>query len=224
MAQTPAPRPPNTATQPSLGGLCGRANISERYRDNRARLGGRGAAIRFARAVLQPGRAVLLDTETVSMYGPVCELAVVDPHTGETLIDTLVNPGVAIAPEAQAVHGITDDQVCHPDIPAWPTVLETLAQVSRSRIILAYNAEFDRTVIAKDCSRHGIDAAHLTDPRRWADVMVPRSDFAGSRRWLRNGGGHRAIGDVHQTRTHLLTMANAPEAASFHPSSMRRSA
>ncbi|SHV18241.1 DNA polymerase III subunit epsilon [Mycobacteroides abscessus subsp. abscessus] len=224
MFQTQAPALPRVAIEASLGGLCGRASISERYQADRKMLGGRVAAMRFARAVLQPGRAVLLDTETVSMYGPICELAAIDPSTGETLIDTLVNPGVPIAPDAQAVHGITDEQVSHPDVPAWPNVLELLTQITRTRIILAYNAEFDRTVIAKDCSRHGIDAPHLTDPRRWADVMVPRSDFAGSRRWLRNGGGHRAIGDVHQTREHLLAMGNAHEPASFHPLSMRQSA
>jgi hypothetical protein len=36
--------------------------------------------------------------------------------------------------------------------------------------------------------------------------MIPRSDHAHSRRWLPNGGGHRALGDVEQTRQHLIRM------------------
>ncbi|MFD9950999.1 hypothetical protein, partial [Nonomuraea sp. NPDC059022] len=73
-------------------------------------------------------------------------------------------------------------------------------------IVLAYNADYDRGVITADCHRHGIRRTRLADLSHWADVMVPRSDHAHSRRWLRNGGGHRALGDVEQTRQHLLRM------------------
>lgn len=70
-----------------------------------------GAAVRFARAMLEPGRAVILDTETTDLHGAVCEIAVIDAATGGTLLDTLVNPGVPIQPGAHAVHGISDSEV-----------------------------------------------------------------------------------------------------------------
>ncbi|MFD9965031.1 exonuclease domain-containing protein [Amycolatopsis sp. NPDC058986] len=165
-----------------------------------------GAAVRFARAMLEPGAAVILDTETTDLHGAICEIAVIDACTGKTLLDTLVNPGVPIRPGAFEVHGITDSEVTAPGVPDWPTVYKRLLRVTKDRIVLAYNADYDRGVITADCHRHGIRRTRLADLSHWADVMVPRSDHAHSRRWLRNGGGHRALGDVEQTRQHLLRM------------------
>ncbi len=54
---------------------------------------------------------MILDIETTDLWGVICELAVIDAHSGEVLIDTLVNPGVPITPEAHWVHGIGDDDV-----------------------------------------------------------------------------------------------------------------
>ncbi|SDW92362.1 hypothetical protein SAMN05216215_100689 [Saccharopolyspora shandongensis] len=68
------------------------------------------------------------------------------------------------------------------------------------------NADYDRGVITADCHRHGIRRTRLADLGHWADVMLPRSDHAHSRRWLPNDGRHRALGDVQQTRQHLLHM------------------
>ncbi|GGM79318.1 hypothetical protein GCM10012275_57360 [Longimycelium tulufanense] len=165
-----------------------------------------GAAIRFARAMLEPGRAVILDTETTDLYGAVCEIAVIDASTGKTLLNTLVNPGVPIQPGAYAVHGITDEEVTAPGVPTWPAVYKRVLRVTKGRTILAYHADYDRSVVARDCERYSIRRTRLADPRLWADVMVPRSDHARSRRWLPNGGGHRALGDARQTRHHLLRM------------------
>lgn len=165
-----------------------------------------GAAVRFARAMLEPGAAVILDTETTDLHGAVCEVAVIDAATGTTLLDTLVNPGVPIQPGAAAVHGLADSEVTAPGVPDWPTVYKRLLRVTKDRIVLAYNADYDRGVIASDCSRHGIRRTRLADIEHWADVMIPRTDHAHSRRWLPNGGGHRALGDVQQTRQHLLRM------------------
>ncbi|RSN60685.1 hypothetical protein DMH01_15495 [Amycolatopsis sp. WAC 04182] len=150
--------------------------------------------------------AVILDTETTDLHGAICEIAVIDACTGKTLLDTLVNPGVPIQPGAFAVHGITDSEVTAPGIPDWATVYKRLLRVTKDRIVLAYNADDDRGVVTADCHRHGIRRTRLADLGHWADVMVPRSDHAHSRRWLRNGGGHRALGDLEQTRQHLLRL------------------
>lgn len=71
-----------------------------------------GEITRQARALLEPGRAVILDTETTTLYGRTVEIAVVDAATGKKLMDTLVNPGDAeISDGARWVHGITDEMV-----------------------------------------------------------------------------------------------------------------
>ncbi|GGL43967.1 hypothetical protein GCM10011588_68390 [Nocardia jinanensis] len=165
-----------------------------------------GAAIRFARAMLAPGAAVILDTETTDLYGAVCEIAVIDACTGKTLLDTLVNPGRPIEPGAAAIHGLTDEQVTAPGVPTWPAVYKRLLRITKGRTILAYNANYDRHVIAADCAHHGITRTRLTRSAHWADVMIPRTEHARSYRWLPNGGGHRALGDTLTTREHLQRM------------------
>ncbi|WP_156052478.1 3'-5' exonuclease [Nocardia carnea] len=165
-----------------------------------------GAAIRFARAMLEPRTAVILDTETTDLYGAICEIAVIDAATGKVLLDTLVNPGIPIEPDAAAVHGLTDAEVTADGVPDWPAVYRKLLRVTKNRTILAYHADYDRTVITAECARHGMTRSRLTDPAHWADVMIPRSDHAHSHCRLPNGGGHRALGDVRRTREHLLRM------------------
>src|SRR6266545_3782008 len=55
-----------------------------RYRnDLRLHSAAAGAAIRFAGAMLEPGRVVICGTETTDLYGAVCEIAVIDAATGK---------------------------------------------------------------------------------------------------------------------------------------------
>ena len=176
------------------------------------------AATRFARTVMQPGRAVIVDTETVSMGGPVCEIAVIRAHDGHVLLNTLVNPRAPIVPAAQAVHGISEDEVNAPGVPTWANIYAMFEQVTQNRVILAYNSDYDRDVIEKDCARYNIPSTHISTHRlRWADVMMPRTHYAQSRRWMKNEGGHRALGDVLQTRNHLLEMARGDALAGVEP-------
>jgi DNA polymerase III epsilon subunit-like protein len=165
-----------------------------------------GAAIRFARAMLEPGRAVILDTETTDLYGAICEIAIIEADTGKVLLDTLVNPGVPIQPGAYEVHGITDEMVTAAGVPDWATVYKRVLRATKGKTVLAYKDDYDRTCVVADCARHGIRKTRLANLEHWADVMLPRSDHAHSYRWLANGGGHRALPDVRQTRQHLLRM------------------
>lgn len=150
-------------------------------------------ATRWARAMLEPGAAVIVDTETTDLPGPVCEIAVIDTR-GAVLLDTLVDPGVPIQPDAGAVHGITGADVA--GAPQWPVVLPRLLQVTEGRTVLAYNADFDADVIAADCARYGLGPAHLADPSNWGCVMERRADWVGEEKWARLNGGHRALGDT----------------------------
>ncbi|MEV0733397.1 exonuclease domain-containing protein [Polymorphospora sp. NPDC050346] len=166
-----------------------------------------GAAIRWARAMREPGAAVILDTETTGLAGYLVEVAVVDACTGQTLLDTLVAPGCEIEPEARWVHGITDAELA--DAPTLAEVLPRLLEVTAGRTVLAYNAEFDHAVICRHTSRDGLDPAHLGDSGVWACLMGRRSDWQLVRRWLPLGGGHRARGDC-ETAYDLLCAMTAP--------------
>ena len=67
-------------------------------------------AVTWARTMLTPGRAVVIDCETTDLPGVLCEIAVVDT-SGKILLSTLVNPCRPIVPDATRVHNITDKMV-----------------------------------------------------------------------------------------------------------------
>jgi DNA polymerase III epsilon subunit-like protein len=193
-----------------------------RYRDSLRVAGEPGAAVRWARAMLEPGAAVILDTETTDLHGAICELAVIDAASGQVLLNTLVNPGRPITDEARWIHGIGDADVA--DAPAWPQVLPQLLAVTEGRTVLAYNAEYDAGVIAADTARHGLRTGHLGEEGRWACVMDRRSEWARAWRWLPLGGGHRALGDAKVAREVLREMAEAPGHAVRRPAGRRTAA
>jgi hypothetical protein len=166
-----------------------------------------GAAIRWARAMREPGAAVILDTETTDLDGYVVEVAVIDAATGETLLDTLVNPHSPVNPEARWVHGISDDELA--GAPDLAEVLSDLLRVTAGRTVLAYNADFDSAILAQHARRDRLDVSHLGDGGSWACLMNRRSDWQMRHRWLPLGGGHRALGDC-QTAYELLCQMTAP--------------
>ncbi|WP_344222280.1 3'-5' exonuclease [Kribbella sancticallisti] len=166
-----------------------------------------GAALRWARVMREPGAAVILDTETTDLDGYVVEIAVVDAATGQTLLDSRVNPRCPISPGARWIHGISDDDVA--DAPDWSEVLPQLLAVTAGRTVLAYNAGFDHGVVVGHSDRDGLDPAHLADFANWACLMGRRSDWQLRRRWLPLNGSHSALGDC-QSAYELLQAMTSP--------------
>jgi DNA polymerase III epsilon subunit-like protein len=164
-----------------------------------------GQITREARELLEPGAAVITDTETTDLYGQTIEIAVIDAATGKTLMDTLVKPTTAITPGAYWVHGISDEDVA--EARPWEKVLPRLRKVTRDKVICAYNAEFDRAVVLGDTRRAGKKPLHLEPSENWWCLMQAYADWLGSNRWLRLGGGHRAAGDCEAARQVLITMS-----------------
>lgn len=136
-----------------------------------------------------PERSVLLDVETTDLHGAICEIAVISSD-GDVLLDTLVNPGQAIAAAATAVHGMRDVDVI--EAPAWAQILPHLDDVVAGRQMVAYNAPYDRAAIAL-MSR---PSHPLVDPARWACAMRARAVLERTDGWRRLGGNHRALGDT----------------------------
>jgi hypothetical protein len=166
-----------------------------------------GAAVRWARAMREPGAAVILDTETTDLDGYVVEVAVLDAATGEVLLDSLVQPGAPVAPEARWIHGITDAELA--DAPTLAEVWPRLLQATAGRTVLAYNADFDHTTLLRHAHRDGLKPAHLAQAGRWSCLMNQRSAWLMRHRWLPLGGGHRALGDC-QVAYDLLAAMTAP--------------
>lgn len=165
------------------------------------------SARRWARSMLAPGTAVILDTETTGFTGAVVEIAVLDAATGQTLLHTLINPQESIEPAATAVHGLNDHDVA--DAPHWHAVLPQLARVTRGRQILAYNADFDRCrITAANVAAPHTAAEDLTSSDRWECLMQARSAWLATTRPLRLDGPHRALDDTRTARQLLIDMTS----------------
>jgi len=165
----------------------------------------------WARDMLRPGAAVVLDTETTDLPGAICEIAVVDAATGEILLDTLVDPGLPMSPRAQAVHGLADSDLV--GAPTWAAVLPELLAVASGRQVLAYNAEFDASVIRTDTDRYGLTLGPLEASDRWDCVMLRRAQTLPGGSALALGAGHRARGDALAARAVLQDLAALRPAA-----------
>jgi DNA polymerase III epsilon subunit-like protein len=161
-------------------------------------------AIGQATAWSQPGRAVIVDTETTTLYGRIVQIAVIDAATGDTLLDTLVNPETLIHPEAEAIHGISETDVAH--APRWDRVLPAFEAAVAGRQILAYNAEFDQSVIIGHTRAVGQTPGPWAANARWGCLMVTCSDWEGITRWMKLEGGHDALADCRAARRVLDEM------------------
>lgn len=168
-----------------------------------------GDVIRLARACLEPGAAVICDWETTDIGGVGIEVAVIDACTGETLLDTLVNPdGVPVEDGARAVHGIGDAELAA--APPWREVAPLFAAAVAGRRILAYNARFDADTTVITHRHAGLPVAQLPPRGQWWCLMEALSTWQRVGYWSRLGGGHRALGDCRAARQVLQTLAAPP--------------
>jgi DNA polymerase III epsilon subunit-like protein len=156
----------------------------------------RNTAIRWAEAVLADPRTLILDTETTSLAGYICSLALVRPD-GAVVFNALINPEEHISEEATRVNGLHDADVAAAPTLAefWPQ-LEPLLQAGR---IIAYNSRFDAERLVQSASRFGADGWIEAE-----DLMQRYADYRQSGWWKleqaarREGvkpGEHHALGD-----------------------------
>jgi len=97
--------------------------------------------IQRARAVLEL-QPVFLDTETTGtgQIDRIIQVGIVNAQ-GETLFESLVNPGMLIPSESSAVNGITNEMVLN--APVWTQIWPDVEAVLKGRVIGIYNADFD---------------------------------------------------------------------------------
>lgn len=161
---------------------------------------------------------VYLDTETTGLgyEDEVVDIAVVGAG-GEVLLDTLVRPLRPIPAVASAIHGLTDSDVAA--APSWDLIYPRLRECVCDRVVVVYNAEFDRRLIGQCCTRWGLEEV-VAD---WHCAMRAYADFfgepgrGGGYRWhpLERAvrtfgavpGGHRALADALACRAVVLGMA-----------------
>ncbi|MFI0242269.1 exonuclease domain-containing protein [Streptomyces sp. NPDC016845] len=95
-------------------------------------------------------------------------------------MNELLDPRRPITAAASALHGITHADIAH--APCIGDVLPRLASILDGRRCVAYNAAFDRGVLARELLRQGASASSagsVLDRVRWEDAMGPAAVAAG---------------------------------------------
>ena len=143
--------------------------------------------------------ALFLDTETTG-FSPaagdaVVEIAIVD-DTGQTLINTLVNPQRRIPWQASNVHGISDDMVRSK--PKLEQILPRILEIISGEQVVIYNASFDAPFFP----------GRLRQARMVSCAMVRFADALDGR-WRKldvaaRHVGHRWTGDAHRALADAL--------------------
>jgi DNA polymerase III epsilon subunit-like protein len=127
----------------------------------------------------------VIDTETTGLeeQDEPIELAIVDGLSGAVLLDTRLRPLAPIAPGAYAVHGISS--LALQDAPALADIWSRICELLSGALVIAYNAEFDRQVLAQAAQRYGLRMPKC----RWYCLMEACAVFDAPEdgRWLSLG-------------------------------------
>ena len=174
----------------------------------------------WARAICATSGVLILDTETtgIGSQDQVIELAVLDTR-GNVLLETLVKPSCPIDPAALRVHGLSEAHLAR--APEWPDVYRELRAILHTiRLIVTYNAPFDRRLIEQTCRCYGLRLPELSwdcAMRRFAEYAGPppteswrtyhRLSEALDRLGIPHPGVHRAAADAEACRLLVRAMA-----------------
>lgn len=83
-----------------------------------------------------------LDTETTGLYGPAIEVAIVSDGYGE--LNTLIKTGVPIEAGAQAVHGITQEEVDAKGVSEAEAGRMVYGLLKNATMVCCHNVAFDK--------------------------------------------------------------------------------
>lgn len=149
-------------------------------------------------------RALVIDTETTgrSVTSEVIEVAICRID-GEMVFESLVRPSASVPRAAARIHHLSAEQLT--GAPTWDQVWESLAKIIDGRLLVAYNAQFDRRMIELMVARY-----RLTSPAlRWRCAMQYAKQRSRWRKALSLGeacqyynltpGTHRAGSDARAT-------------------------
>lgn len=153
----------------------------------------------------------VLDTETTGLHSAdqIVQISVID-GAGDVLISNqLIKPTVPISGEAQAIHGISIDQLI--DAPTFAEFAPQLDEVLRNRIVVIYNASFDARILRQSRMAGGQDTSNFSAECamiRYAEWVGEWNEKRGNFRWQKlEGGDHSSLGDCLATYELIKKMA-----------------
>ena len=180
----------------------------------------RKTAAQSARAIVA-ARPLYLDCETTGLGSDaeICDIAVVDSD-GSVILSTLIRPTRPIPPEAEAIHGITNDMVNH--APLFGDVWPLLCRLFVGRPVVTYNAAYDSRLIQQSwaaiygsvaaiANGHGRAITYTCAMLLFSQFYGDWNDYRKAYKWQRLDvaakcagcpawAAHRALGDTLATR------------------------
>lgn len=158
---------------------------------------------------------LILDSETTDLHGEIIDLAMVD-LAGNVIYNQRFKPKSNIAPDAQAIHGLSADDLADcPDFAQEYTRIK--AVLDNAGKVLIYNAGYDVGCLRYTCTLHDVAPIKINDEclMVWYSQFVGEwSDYHRDYRWQRlPGGDHSAIGDCRASLDVLQQMAAARDLA-----------
>lgn len=144
-------------------------------------------------------RLVIFDSETTGLgnRAEILEYALVGPD-GTVLAHSVVRPTTRIQAGALAIHGITRAEANKHD--RITEHADRLVGLMRERVVVAYNAEFDRRLLEQTFERYALTLPVLD----WVCAMRAYQAFAGHHRAVTLEGALEAEG-LDITATHRAT-------------------
>lgn len=169
-------------------------------------IGSRVDAIAWAKRLFDSD-AVILDTETTGLLKKsnveVIELAVINMR-GKRVYQSLFRPKYKIPARVIKFHHITNDRV--KSSPTFFAEWRRINNMLNGRVIVAYNAQFDRGMLNRTCKLHKVESLSA----RWECAMWAYRYFSGTGRFEKlPDGSHRALADCRATLRLLRIMACA---------------
>ena len=155
---------------------------------------------------------LVIDVETtgLGLEAEVVEAAIIGSR-GDTLLDTMVRPDAPPEPQAARVHGL--DVEALRDQPRFGQIYGKLVELLTRRTVVAYNADFDRHVLAHTCRAAGLSEIECT----WECAMLRYEQWRGFRASLATvcevesivaaGRRHRALPDARLVWNLIRRMA-----------------
>ena len=181
----------------------------------RSRASETAAAKTWAHHLMQRDDWLVIDVETtgLGLEAEVVEAAIIG-NRGDTLFDAMVRPHAPPEPKASKVHGLDGEALRNQ--PRFGQIYEKLMELLTPRTVIAYNAEFDRHVLAHTCQRSGLPQIECT----WECAMLRYEQWRGFRASLvtaceiesivANGPHHRALPDALLVWNLIRRMAGEP--------------
>lgn len=153
---------------------------------------------------------LIIDTETTGLgsNAQIIEMAIID-HLGNTVFDQRFKPSVEIESGAEAIHGISIDDLS--DEPSWSEKINEIKEILLSKPVVIFNADFDLGMLLSTSHAFGLDLDWIERIDYRCAMYLSADAFGATNRYgsisLATAAGHADVewqGEAHNAAADAL--------------------